>query len=155
MKGHNLPIRPSPQQFKASKEGFADVARWISLDRDNETFIFRKFDELAARNLLYLQAELLVIESKLDKLDQQDALSNDIDVKDVARRWEALEQLDNVDAQARLDLVFALREKLKEYRTLELPALLHVCLQSLTLCQKRLFSDKKTLPIWNSPKTAC
>ncbi|KAL2213824.1 hypothetical protein CC79DRAFT_1362613 [Sarocladium strictum] len=116
MKGHNLPTRPSPQHSKPSKDGFADVARWISLDRDNETFIFRKFDELAARNLLYLQAELLVIENKLNKLDQRDALSDDIDVKDVARRWEALEQLNNVDAQARLDLVIALREKLKEYQ---------------------------------------
>ncbi len=37
-------------------EGFAQVAEWVALDPDNELFVFRKFDKLAVRNLLYLQA---------------------------------------------------------------------------------------------------
>ena len=51
-------------------EGYAAVAAWIALDPDSETFVFRKFDRLAARNLLYLQSELLAVEKDLDRLDR-------------------------------------------------------------------------------------
>jgi hypothetical protein len=101
------------------KEGFADVARWIALDPDNETLIFRKFDELAARNLLYLQAELLVLEKQLFELDTKDADSDDMDLKDAIRTWETLTrqyQEQNETARVRVDLIVRTREKLKEYR---------------------------------------
>lgn len=101
------------------KEGFADVARWIALDPDNETFIYRKFDELAARNLLYLQAELLVLEKELNKLDKNDANSDDMDLKDAIRTWETLTQwydTNDEEARVRMDLIVRIREKLKEYR---------------------------------------
>ncbi|KAI1739569.1 hypothetical protein F4680DRAFT_422000 [Xylaria scruposa] len=100
------------------KEGFADVARWISLDSDNETFIYRKFDELAARNLLYLQSELLVLEKQLNELDKNDADNEDMDVKDASRTWETLTQrydTGNEEAQVRIDLIIRLRAILKEY----------------------------------------
>ncbi|KAI0543699.1 hypothetical protein F4679DRAFT_567742 [Xylaria curta] len=100
------------------KEGFADVARWISLDGDNETFIYRKFDELAARNLLYLQSELLVFEKQLNELDKNDADSEDMDVKDASRTWETLTQrydTGNEEARVRIDLIVKLRAILKEY----------------------------------------
>jgi hypothetical protein len=101
------------------KEGFADVARWIALDPDNETFIYRKFDELAARNLLYLQAEILVLEKELNKLDINDANSDDMDLRDAIRTWEALTQRydnNNEEARVRMNLIVKIREKLKEYR---------------------------------------
>ncbi|GES58894.1 hypothetical protein ATEIFO6365_0003017700 [Aspergillus terreus] len=100
------------------KEGFADVARWIALDPDNETFIYRKFDELAAQNLLYLQAEILVLEKELNKLDVNDANSDDMDLRDAIRTWETLTQrydANDEKARSRMDLVIRIREKLKEY----------------------------------------
>jgi hypothetical protein len=103
------------------KEGFADVARWIALDPDNETFIYRKFDELAARNLLYLQSELLVLEKQLNELDKNDASSDDMDLKDATRTWETLTQrcgTNNEEARVRMDLIVRIRAKLKEYRAL-------------------------------------
>lgn len=103
------------------KEGFADVARWISLDPDNETFIYRRFNQLGARNLLYLQSELLTLEKQLDELDRNDAISDDMTLKDSARTWETLMSLHengNTEAKARMDLILKLRAKLKEYRSL-------------------------------------
>jgi len=101
------------------REGFADVARWITLDPDNETLIYRKFDELAARNLLYLQSELLVLENQLNELDVRDALSEDMDLKDAARTWETMMhryETSNEETRVRMDLIMRIRTKLKEYR---------------------------------------
>ncbi|RYP65485.1 hypothetical protein DL769_006308 [Monosporascus sp. CRB-8-3] len=100
------------------KEGFANVARWIALDADNETFVYRKFDELAARNLLYLQSELLVLEKQLNELDKNDANSENMGLKDAARTWETLvQQIDtgNEEMRVRMDLIVMIRAKLKEY----------------------------------------
>ncbi|RYP14827.1 hypothetical protein DL765_006128 [Monosporascus sp. GIB2] len=100
------------------KEGFANVARWIALDNDNETFVYGKFDELAARNLLYLQSELLVLEKQLNELDKNDANSEDLDLKDAARTWETLTQQSdtgNEEMRVRMDLIVRIRVKLKEY----------------------------------------
>lgn len=104
------------------KIGFAQVARWIALDPDKETSIYRKFDELAARNLLYLQAELLVLEKKINGLDVNDAKSEDMDLADAIMTWETLERQYNTGsekARVRMDLIIKIRAKIKEYRLLE------------------------------------
>jgi len=49
--------------------GYATVARSIAQDPDKETYVFRRFDILTARNLLNLQGELLVLQDELDALD--------------------------------------------------------------------------------------
>ncbi|GFF55802.1 monocarboxylate permease [Aspergillus lentulus] len=101
-----------------TKEGFANVARWIALDCDGEVFIYRKFSELAARNLLYLQCELLDLEKHFNELDSNDAGSDDMDIKDAARTWETLTQQcesGNKEAQIRKQVIVRLRAKLKEY----------------------------------------
>lgn len=106
------------------KEGYANVARWIALDPDNETFVFRRFDELAARDLLNLQSELLAMEKELEELDRADASSKDLDRLDVCRTWETLtERWDQGDeaARFRMKLNLKLREKLKIYRERTLP----------------------------------
>ncbi|OJJ61040.1 hypothetical protein ASPSYDRAFT_29548 [Aspergillus sydowii CBS 593.65] len=100
------------------KEGFANVARWLSLDRDNEAFIYRRFNELSARNILYLQCELLDLEKKLNELDKKDVTSDDMDLKDVARTWETFIQRfeeGNSEAVVRMELITKLRAKIKEY----------------------------------------
>jgi len=48
-------------------EGYPELAFLISTDMDFS--IFRKFDELSARNLLRMQAELITIEEELRRLD--------------------------------------------------------------------------------------
>jgi hypothetical protein len=119
-------MEPEPKfsrgQGYQPKTGFAQAARWIALDPDKETFIYRRFDELSARNLMYLQSELLVLENKLDQLDRHDAVSNDMDLRDAIMTWETLEEqfnCGNKDAIVRMDLIVAMRAKLKEYRELE------------------------------------
>jgi hypothetical protein len=52
--------------------------------------ISRRFDRLSARNLVYLQAEHVILEKKEDKLDQHDLNSDDIDAKGKARNWETI-----------------------------------------------------------------
>jgi hypothetical protein len=99
-------------------EGFAAVSEWIALDPDNETFIFRKFDRLAARNLLYLQARITMLEKKLEELDKQVTESKNMAVKDAARTWEQLVKQDSEGeehARRHMKLVAEMKEALKEY----------------------------------------
>jgi hypothetical protein len=102
-------------------EGFAAVADWMAQDRDTETFIYRKFDDLGARNLLYLQCELLVLRKKLIEYDRRAArVDADMNLKDAARTWEVLvEQCEagNEDSEKFMKLIKELRLKVKEYRT--------------------------------------
>jgi hypothetical protein len=116
--------RSHPLDSSSPKEGFANVARWIALDRDSETLIYRGFRELTARNLLYLKCEMLNLEKRLNELDKIDAVSDDMEVKDAARTWETLrEQFENgnQDAQTRMELITRLRGTVKEYRVLPSP----------------------------------
>lgn len=99
--------------------GYPSLAAFITSDPDHSTAIYRRFDRLSARNLLYLQAELSTLEKKQDELDKQDFNSDEIDVKDKARSWETLlakaEDGNDDDAVERVKLAKAIREKIKEY----------------------------------------
>ncbi|KAI0855357.1 hypothetical protein F4860DRAFT_519960 [Xylaria cubensis] len=104
----------------APLEGYAAVAGWIALDPDNETFVFRKFDKLAARNLLCMQSELLSIEKELTVFDSQDAqeAQDDLRAKDTARTWETLINRSSTGhdgSRRRLELLDRLRSKIREY----------------------------------------
>ncbi|KAI1185408.1 hypothetical protein F5B17DRAFT_32653 [Nemania serpens] len=110
----------SNRQAPPPLEGYAAVAGWIALDPDGETFVFRKFDELAARNLLCLQSELLSIEKELALLDRQDAQAaqDDLRAKDTARSWETLvsrSRAGHDGSRRRMELLGSLRSKIKEY----------------------------------------
>jgi hypothetical protein len=109
------------RELSDRNHGFASAARFIAQDHDNETFVFKRFDELAARNLLYLQAELLSLESRLRAFDEQVKRSEDPDVKDAARSWEVFTMEingKNEEAIGKMKLIMAIREKVKEYRSL-------------------------------------
>lgn len=64
---------------------YPSLAFIIASDPDHSTVIYRRFDRLSARNLLYLQAELVILEKKQDELDRQDLNSDDMNAKDTAR----------------------------------------------------------------------
>jgi hypothetical protein len=119
MRGEGHQRENVPRQPSHRTEGFAAVAKWTAMDPDNETLIYRKFDELAARNLLYLQSELLFLEQKLYDMDKKDASSDDMDLKDAARTWETLMRQiksDDQKAKDRMALIRDLRAKMREYR---------------------------------------
>jgi len=114
-----LGVRPPSQKTL----GYAQWATWIASDIDGETFVFRKFDKLAALNLLYLQSEMLEIESDLSKLDEEILQRPNIDVATInaLRRFESLleqseegsiRDLRRDEAQTRMKLVRRLRTHL-------------------------------------------
>lgn len=113
--------------------GFGDLAKFIASDHDGDTAIFRRFDILSARNLLYLQSELAELEYLQCQYDEEDArdgvqagLSKPINL--ASRDWSSFNRGANDSnspinerLKKRMDLVVAIREKLKEYRMLSQP----------------------------------
>lgn len=111
MNAGQAPTRPSL--------GFSSLSSWIVSDRDQELLIFRKFREISARNLLYLQCELLSIESKLKVWDRHVEGSNDTVLEQAAETWEMMIEQAKAgipEANEMLELVNQLRVKIKEYR---------------------------------------
>lgn len=51
---------------------YASLAKFVSSDPDHSTAIFKTFDRLAARNLLYLQSELAELQAQQDRYDDDD-----------------------------------------------------------------------------------
>src|ERR1700761_6551067 len=70
-------------------DGFPAVAAFIARDPAHETYVFRKFKRLTARTLLHLQSELVDLEHRLDRLDEEAAKSSDIQLRRSMRNWEA------------------------------------------------------------------
>ena len=66
---NNVPA-PEPQELRG---GYASLSQFIASNKTSR--IFRRFDALAMRNLLYLQNELCVIEQQLAELDKADMTS--------------------------------------------------------------------------------
>jgi hypothetical protein len=97
--------------------GYASLAAFIASDPDHSTAIYHQFDELSARNLLYLQSELAELKARQYELDQED-LKGDLEDKRRAKDWKVLSDRassGDFNAKKRLDLVHEIRSKLKEY----------------------------------------
>lgn len=105
--------------------GFALVATKINSDIDKMTTIYRLFDELSARNLLYYQAELAELEDELKQLDDDDRNAKDETSVTCQRDWRTFEihahSRDGAVAKARekekMELAMKIRDKLERYRT--------------------------------------
>lgn len=98
--------------------GYPSLAHFIASDRDRTTLIYKRYDELAARNLLYLQSELAELEKNQRKFDQQD-LTADMPTKQCARNFTDFQkavQANDARQKERWKLVKRIRETLKEYR---------------------------------------
>lgn len=101
--------------------GYPSLASFIASDRDHSTSLYRRFDRLAARNLLYLQSELLELEARQDAFDAddlRDAIHNE-EVKASVRNWEVLTRRaaepNNRREKERIELIKEITEKIKEY----------------------------------------
>ncbi|KAJ4017492.1 hypothetical protein NW766_003552 [Fusarium irregulare] len=98
--------------------GFAALSSLMASDGDQELLIFRKFDEISARNLLYMQCEILSIEERLKKCDRKLASSGEMDLEEAAETWEVMvEQAKDgrKEAKEMIDLIKELRVNMKEY----------------------------------------
>ena len=87
-----------------------------------EVAILRRFGSLNARNLLYIQAELVALEGSLQACTEGNNASNDSDRVASARDWYTLSRLgsssnnsSDVDAGEEWRTMLEIREKLKEY----------------------------------------
>lgn len=99
--------------------GFASLANFIASDRDGTTLIFKRFNELAARNLLYLQSELAELHAQQQAFDREDVTA-DLNTKQCARNFkdfkEAAVNGGDQRQKERRKLMLQIRELLKEYR---------------------------------------
>ncbi|OBT63254.1 hypothetical protein VE03_07788 [Pseudogymnoascus sp. 23342-1-I1] len=105
--------------------GFPRVAQKLASDPDKTTTIFRRFDRLSARNLIYLEAELAELEARQDRLDEEDRKSTSEQVRSCHTEWSTFEQLAtgrhpngdpvNPEQAEKLELALKIRSKIKEY----------------------------------------
>lgn len=82
-----------------------------------ETGIFRSFTTLSAENLLYLQAEMVTLETDWREAQQANKDSPDVAKQRRIYNWDDLRHSGEAgDEQDQWDDVLEIREKLKEYR---------------------------------------
>lgn len=108
--------------------GYASLAEFISKDADHSAVLFRRFDRVGARNLLYLQSEIADLEERQEEFDKEDIkLGRDPGswqlTKECARDWRMLKEEANGRAgsgndhlRKRFELIKETRERMKEYR---------------------------------------
>ena len=100
-------------------KGYPSLAAFIASDCDKSTAIYRRFDRLSARNLLYLQSELLELEARQDALDAEDSRGT-IEDKESARNWLILQRRaaepGNTKQKERVKVLKEIRKLMKEYR---------------------------------------
>lgn len=112
-------------------DGYRLFSDFISSDPLRSTAIFRRFDRLAMRNLLYLESELAALESEVERLDMDlipETLVNHLgDWTILKAEAEYAEECttENVSEEearkqelmiARMRLVKKIRVKVKKYR---------------------------------------
>lgn len=115
-----------PKSDEASPEyleGYAELAEYIASDADLS--MYKRFTSLSARNILYLQAEIQVLDDdlrRLDRLDHEDIKkfdSSGMDIIQAAKDWQTFDRKARAgdDRQAKkMALVKKIRRAIKEYR---------------------------------------
>jgi len=87
MSSQSIPLR-TPEPIR----GLPRVASKIASDPDKTTVLFRRFDRLSARNLLYLEAEIAELEAQQVELDRQDFLAAADVSADCHKSWRKFER---------------------------------------------------------------
>lgn len=107
-------------ELGTTRGGYAGLAAFVAVDPDNETFVYRKFRTLMARNLLFVQSQIIELEARLTRLDDEDRKSQDTELRLSAMRWESFAENANQATRPekeRMDLHLQIKEKLREYST--------------------------------------
>jgi hypothetical protein len=101
-------------------DGIPAVAHFIASDPDHETFVFRRFDSLAARSLFQQECELADLESQQEHHDLEAAHSKDHELHSAMRDWVRLKSnaKQREDERKRLELAEQIDFKLEKYCTL-------------------------------------
>jgi hypothetical protein len=108
---------PSHPTEPARLEGYPSFAEFITKDQD--AAIYRKFERLSARNLLYLQSELHDFEGQLQELDRKDAEDiGNVEAQKAAREWKYYADESNSRARLHRKLQAQIAVKMKAYRML-------------------------------------
>jgi hypothetical protein len=95
-------------------KGYPTFSAFIA--RDQDAAIYRKYESLSARNLLYLSSEIHELEGQLKALDEEDFKSSCFVAEGAARKWEHYSTGKELGVQAHRDLQSKIKVKLKEYR---------------------------------------
>ena len=100
----------------SSFEAFPTFADFIA--SDPELSVFRRFDGLSSRNLLYLQSELLDLQVRLADFDQEDLNEKNGDVILSAKCWEtfAVRSEEHPRENERMETIRRIRVVMKEYQ---------------------------------------
>lgn len=110
---------PSPRLPSSPRlPGYPSFAHFVS--QDGDAAIYRRYESLSARNLLYFQSELHELEGQLEELDAADVKERDFDddePRKIARLWHRYARADNQRALRHRALQAKIRAKIKEYRT--------------------------------------
>lgn len=102
------------QSISETRIGYNKLA--ILFDNYHDLAMFRSFSALGAKNLLYMQAELLRLAQKLENQIEYDFHAQKTDAEDVANYWRALEESDEGYVGYRQkQIILEIREKLKVY----------------------------------------
>jgi hypothetical protein len=118
-------------------------------DNYDDLAMFRSFNELGAKNLLLMQAELLRLAQKLDNQIEYDFHAEKSDAEDVANCWRALEDSpEGYVGYRQRQIILEIREKLKLYCKLS-PST--VCISMLTKCRRSFASDSSDQSPWKAP----
>jgi hypothetical protein len=102
---------------------FTLLSEFIAEDQDHSAVIFKRFDLVAARNLLYLQSELADLQAQQEELDGEDlrdarVVSDYQDLQKAGRDWSTSRQRSKNDPKfkKRMKLIGLIRKKMKQYR---------------------------------------
>jgi hypothetical protein len=107
-------------------QGFPRVADRIAFDPDKTSTIFRRFDCLSARNLLFLEAQLAELEARQNRSDEQDLIAAALTIVECHSDWRKFEayaterngdgSFAKPDQAAKMELALEIKDKLNEYR---------------------------------------
>ncbi|KAK3334205.1 hypothetical protein B0T19DRAFT_420296 [Cercophora scortea] len=96
-------------------DGYPSLAAFIASDRDGTAIIFKRFNRLAARNLLFLQSEIAELQAQLDAFDTQDSDISNQETMQSLRNWNDYKARASTNP-SRMNLVRQIRETLRDYR---------------------------------------
>ncbi|KAF2855314.1 hypothetical protein T440DRAFT_464591 [Plenodomus tracheiphilus IPT5] len=112
------PRSSNEEGFERRFYGYPALAAWMAQDPENESLIFRRFNGLAARTLLHLQAQLIALESEITQQDDAAYHSREEKAHQASRNWEVLVECgsdSNRQEIKRLERLKESKEVLKEY----------------------------------------